>query len=128
MPTHFPLNAHLLSQPAEALACFAEYVVPALEPSQWGDAEACERNFDRRLEVTAKIAAELVERGVEPEIANMAAGSFMTFGFAPDFGLSPTAHSKPWLASKALAALTDWTNAKAEAWNRQVAKIARRAA
>lgn len=112
MPHALALNLHLLRDGPALVPVFEAYEVPAAEWSQGA-----------RDAMADKIAAELVAMGAEPAVAKIGAGMFISFGFAPGYGLRDM--DDRILASAAEMALDAWAQGKVDAWN---AAAGRRAA
>lgn len=110
MAQRLPHNLHHLAQGPALVPVFAEYELKASDGP---------REFNAMAD---RIAAELIEAGCEPKAAKIAGGSFVAFGFAPDYGLSD--HGDQGAAIRGQQALDAWARAKVEAWNAAQARKA----
>lgn len=118
-PPRLALNAHYLRDSAAILAAFAEYIVPATTSADWHDPATMERHYAHRDQVLARITSELIAQGAEERIANIAASAFMTFGFAPAYGLDAIPDERR--AAQAMRALDAWAAGVAAAYNSRAA-------
>jgi hypothetical protein len=107
-----PLNLQYAVGGEQLLPIFADLIVPKLAFADWGNQAAIQAHAAAVEACTAKVCAELVAGGLDAKSALLGARSFMTFGFAPGFGLGDDYGTE---ASRAYFALKAWAGARVAA-------------
>lgn len=112
-----PLNADLTPDPSTVLAALSAYVQPGTTSKDWGDPSVMERHYARRDEIRSRIASELIAAGAEPKVAELAANGFVTYGFAPSYGLGDPPVGMEGEFVRAKRALDRWVASKLAAYS-----------